>query len=298
MGSGRARQPRLPAGDPPAQEQSVLCPRLGAASTSTRVTTEVGCWLRYRATATGRPVNAVCAEQSAPSPRPVVRFNTMRPLDPGDPRGGSLSNSRRRSAKQHGSRVAGRKTRQSLAARPLRQFLHARARSRVPRQVPPRGLGLPDFLCGLHRTVLDADRIRHRNSLYIPRHPFNVLNITASSKHQPPCALSRIRLTVAPSARPGSSTGTSNPATSPSPTTGPASSTRRRTRISRDAGPLTAANELGWLARVHVPRTALGGDLTPASDVFSLGSLLTAGRRPPERRPQTLYNVAHTAYKA
>ncbi|MEY7971046.1 serine/threonine-protein kinase [Saccharomonospora xinjiangensis] len=66
-----------------------------------------------------------------------------------------------------------------------------------------------------------------------------------------------------------------------------------------DGSDLTATNALIGSPAFMSPEQALGGEITPASDVFSLGSLLltaATGQRPfaGTSTPQTLYNVAHT----
>lgn len=66
-----------------------------------------------------------------------------------------------------------------------------------------------------------------------------------------------------------------------------------------DGSDLTATNALIGSPAFMSPEQALGGVITPASDVFSLGSLLftaATGRRPfaSTSTPQTLYNIAHT----
>ncbi|WP_433408244.1 protein kinase domain-containing protein [Saccharomonospora azurea] len=65
-----------------------------------------------------------------------------------------------------------------------------------------------------------------------------------------------------------------------------------------DGSDLTATNALIGSPAFMSPEQALGGQITPASDVFSLGSLLltaATGTRPfaGTSTPQTLYNVAH-----
>ncbi|WP_197318700.1 serine/threonine-protein kinase [Saccharomonospora sp. NB11] len=65
-----------------------------------------------------------------------------------------------------------------------------------------------------------------------------------------------------------------------------------------DGADLTATNALIGSPAFMSPEQALGKEITPASDVFSLGSLLltaATGQRPfaGASTPQTLYNVAH-----